>query len=659
MKNIFRRGLIITFALLQIALYPHIGFALEGAATDGSTSDASAPTITTNGPSAPTGADASTYIYNDVTGLWENEYYTWDPVTKLTAPKTSPEYSYNPTTEHWDTNEWRYDAPSGKYIPNIIENVVPPVSTLPASTSLVADSSTSSNSPTALSTLGPNSPAGLNSTSNNSGDYSLFYNASISNKIINLAQTGDASVLGNTFGGSALTGNALTQATILNLLQSVWNPANGNILTFTSDINGDVTGDITLDPALIPRNLTAATETSNNTLKVNQSNNTAILNDINLAATSGDARIDSNTSAGDATTGSATAVANVVNLINSVIGSGQSFVGTVNINGNLNGDILLPPEMLNQLLASNVPRVTIDTNSINNSNILADFNNNQTINNNVTTDAASGNAHVSGNSSAGNATTGSAANNLTILNLTGRDIIGSNAMLVFVNVLGKWVGMIVDAPGATSAALGGGITSDTTRSLDAVIKSDSTQTITNNINLVAHTGDADITNNTSAGNAKTGDAKTSAGIANVSNSNLALGGWFGVLFINVFGNWFGSFGVNTAAGNTPAPVATISPDIKVFQFVPNSSNTASFRLRSIPTIGNIGTAPQADTQDTEVTGTVLGASSIKPSPVLASASEPLKSSTNALAYIGFSAVSILAYSLFRLFTFVKGRNIVA
>ena len=122
MKNIFRRGLIITFALLQIALYPHIGFALEGATTDSSTSDASAPTITTTGPSAPTGADASTYIYNDVTGLWENEYYTWDPVTKLTAPKTSPEYSYNPTTEHWDTNEWRYDAPSGKYIPNIIEN---------------------------------------------------------------------------------------------------------------------------------------------------------------------------------------------------------------------------------------------------------------------------------------------------------------------------------------------------------------------------------------------------------------------------------------------------------------------------------------------------------------------------------------------------------
>jgi hypothetical protein len=40
------------------------------------------------GPSAPTGADANTYTYNATTGLWENQFYTWDPVTHQTSPKT-------------------------------------------------------------------------------------------------------------------------------------------------------------------------------------------------------------------------------------------------------------------------------------------------------------------------------------------------------------------------------------------------------------------------------------------------------------------------------------------------------------------------------------------------------------------------------------------
>jgi hypothetical protein len=64
-----------------------------------------------------------------------------------------------------------------------------------------------------------------------------------------------------------------------------------------------------------------------------------------------------------------------------------------------------------------------------------------------------------------------------------------------------------------------------------------------------------------------------------------------VLFINVFGTWNGSFGINTAAGDPPAvnnPSSNISSagapikDVRVFRFVPTSASGGSsqFQLAS-------------------------------------------------------------------------------
>ena len=64
----------------------------------------------------------------------------------------------------------------------------------------------------------------------------------------------------------------------------------------------------------------------------------------------------------------------------------------------------------------------------------------------------------------------------------------------------------------------------------------------------AQSGNATVRNNTLGGNATTGDAKTSVNVMNLANSSFNLSDWFGILFINVFGNWYGSFGVDTAAG---------------------------------------------------------------------------------------------------------------
>jgi hypothetical protein len=250
-----------------------------------------------------------------------------------------------------------------------------------------------------------------------------------------------------------------------------------------------------------------------------------------------------------------------MNLINSTVAAGQSFIGTININGDLNGDILLPENVLNQLLASTGPdsnnnSATSTTNSTTVANNVT-----EAVVNNLASSAATGDATVASNTSAGTATSGTSSTNVTLLNLTGSNTVGKDDLLVFVNVLGKWVGMIMNAPvGSTAAELGGNITSSgpssnnnsaTSSSTNTDIVNNATLGITNNINAHATSGNATVTNNTSGGNAISGDAHTAVNILNLLGSNISLSDWFGVLFINVFGTWNGSFGVNTSAGDPP------------------------------------------------------------------------------------------------------------
>ncbi len=540
----------------------------------------------TPGPVAPTGSDYNTYHKNQDTGMWENDFYIWDPVTKKTYPKNSQTYSYNPATGKWDTTEWLFDAPSGKYVPNVVTVAAPPAGAM-----LLGVENT-----------GPDSNVQGNNTNNFNGVFNGFYNASISNNLNSIAQTGDASVMFNTLGGNATTGNALALANVINMLQSNAGILQGNNLaTFVANINGNVNGDITLNPSNIgPGSNIKADGTTNTDVTVNEQANGTITNNIDLAAKTGNATVSGNTTGGNATTGNADAVANVLNVINSIISAGQSFMGVININGSLNGDILLPPDMLNSLIASSGPTVEIDASTLANTSLNANMTNNQSIANNVNQNSTSGTAGVTHNTTGGSATTGSANNKINVLNLTGREVVGANALLVFVNVLGNWVGMIVDAPaGSTSAALGGNISQNNLKNTNATLNSTTNQAITNNLNLTANTGNANVEGNTTGGNATSGNASTSANIANVSGTNLNLTDWLGILFINVFGTWNGSFGVNTSAGDPVAAVGgkgggTEQPAPQVFKFVP-SSGGSGYKLLPVAgsTINPLGGTPAA------------------------------------------------------------------
>ncbi len=615
--NLFKRTVFSSFALV-LSVVPILSVSSNVYA------DQCTPPSAQTGVNRPVGADASTYTYNCATGLWENGYYNFDPNTDLVTPSYSIKYTYNPSTGAYDYTNWAYNAPSNKFVeqtlstnqpPNGATVVGAPVPVPTPSPTTSGSNSISNTGPGSVNTIngdggvsgtgsisntGPNSTNTLNGTGSNNLNLNNNANNIVSNLVDQTATSGNSLVIGNTTAGDAGTGSAINTANVINLLQSASNALGGNAMTFVANINGNVNGDLLLDPSTFGniQPASASNTAGNNNITVNNLSNTALNNTINSNAASGNATVAQNTTAGSATTGSAEAIANVVNLIDSAISSGHSFVGEININGNFNGNIVIPPNLVNQLIASNVPTATINTtgpnstNTINNGTTTNNTNVNNTnnlgINNNVNANSSSGNATVSENTTGGNATSGNAKNSITAFNLTGSQVVGSNDILVFVNVSGTWVGMIINAPaGATAAELGGGISQNGNNNLD--FNNTNNQRINNNINTNARSGNATVSENTTGGNATSGNAKTAVNLLNVENSSLNLSGWFGILFINVFGTWNGSFGpqnyfadlakanANTANGLSPSGT-------RVFSFVPTTGSNSSISGNTHPPI---------------------------------------------------------------------------
>ena len=520
-----------------------------------------------------------------------------DPAPAVTAPaeEAAPAeqqpltYTYDPEAKKWNSEEWQWNAESQSYEKPPAPIIIEPETSEPTLT---------------------NSEPEAKSTDTQSTEKNIDTTVHVDNKIISDALSGNASITGNTTGGSALTGDAEAVATIVNAVNSsVSADENQKIATFTKDIVGDVKGDIILYPMLLKAMLEE--ESKNKSTAINVATNFDVNNDVALNAQSGNATVDSNTTAGDATTGSATAMANVVNILNSLIAMQDSFIGTINIYGSLEGDILIAPDFIPQMLASN-------GGSGSNSSTQLSTQDTTTIVNNISAVAQSGAASVLGNTTGGSASTGSADTNVVIFNVTGHDVVAENSMLVFVNVLGKWVGMIVDAPaGATAAMIGNGVTKNTQVAPDLTVSAQSTHGITNTIAVNAASGDAVVSNNTNAGSATSGNTKALADVANISGSQLSLTGWFGLLFINVMGDWFGSFQVNTAYGNAPQAPVPVVPAAGPVHFVPRQSSQneqASMRrvfidsrmVQSSPVVvASVQSGPER--QPTEVTSEIKGA----------------------------------------------------
>lgn len=463
--------------------------------------------------------------------------------TQPTAPAPKPEepkltYVYNPLTGRWDSEKWQYNPATNTYEKPVVITVDP---------------------------VKEDAKGEPDSTSETTKDIDTKVN--VENTITSDAKTGDATVKSNTLAGSAASGDAAATATLVNIVNSeVTTGNNAQIAEFTQDIYGDVKGDILLHPMLLKAFLEA--EAHENASNINVNNSTQITNNLDLNAVSGNATVNGNTKAGNATTGTATAMANVVNILNSMIAAQQSFVGTINIYGNLEGDILIAPDFIPQLVASNGGLKNSDG-----SDVIVSSTDTQAIVNNIAAAAESGASAVFGNTKGGNAKTGNADSNVVIFNLTGHEVVAKNSLLVFINVMGTWVGAIVDAPqGATSALLTNGM-SKNNHTPNLIVNADTNAGITNNITVTATSGDATVSENTEAGNATTGNAKAGVNVANIVGSQFASTDWFGVLNINIFKSWKGCFGYKCTFTKPPTTMDATPPPTGPVQFVPQTADT--------------------------------------------------------------------------------------
>ncbi len=581
--------------------------------------------------------------------MWENQYYIWNPSTGQTTPRTPQAYSYNPKTGMWDTTKWVYDPVSQSYVPNVISTIAPPV----------ADSLIIGNQPTA------NQPANSLSTgSNDNATFNNFYNAAISNNLDSSALSGNASVIGNTEAGNATSGNAQALANIINVLQSSAPMTNGNVASFVSNLYGNIQGNLLIDPAVLLQNLggnTNSNQAVNSNLTVNSNNNGQIANNVSLAAQTGNATVSQNTTGGNATSGNASAIANVINLVNSMIGTSKSFIGTINVYGDLSGNIELPAQYLQQIIGSNAP--SSNTSTTVNNNINATTTNNTTINNNVNTTTSTGNATVTDNTNGGSATSGNATSNVTMLNLTGNNVVGADTLLVFVNVLGKWVGLMINAPsGTTAVAYGGNLSQNSQVNNNVNLTNANNYSITNNINALAKSGSATVSDNTIGGNASSGNAYTAVNLGNLVNDNFSLSSWFGVLFINIFGNWTGSLSTLTPAASFPSlensssssssPNPSTSKVPHVFSFIPVSMPKAN--ANSLTSYSNsINSSSIASGLKTGIYGIVNPSSQLvsaidKLDPTIASVTKKV-SSNNDNGY-KYAAIGLVSGGLVMLFT---------
>ncbi|MCL4339048.1 hypothetical protein M1271_05150 [Patescibacteria group bacterium] len=481
--------------------------------------------------------------------------------------------------------------------------------------------------------------------------------ANLQNKINAVTNTGFNYADLNTLNGQVSTGNTQSAVNLLNKLNSNITGVGG---FSTYNVYGTQTGDIvfqTGDPSVgsgfsnasptVSKNSVTGAGSSNDasannsfTVKEANGNDAQLVNDINLQAVTGQNSASYNTGNGTVQTGNATALGNIINMVNSNLNVSNWLMGVVNIYGTLAGNIVLPWSTENStgnVTASNTgsagTNVTNDTtgalstnNATSNTSDSTNFTNNNTadIASTVNATANTGNNTASINTGGGSVTTGNSntsVSNSTVANTNAVDENGT-VWLVIVNDMGKWVGYIMGAPwGATSASNGlpvqqtggggsGTYTTDVSNSgtgalstnnatynstSDTSIANNNNAGIVNNITANADTGNNKAQYNTGAGQIQTGNAQVGLNLVNLVNTNVTAKN-FAVLLVNVFGNFLGN--VVTPGQNYNQTTAAISGDTNN-SGTTGSNNNLQGTISPTPTLDPL---PSFNTADTNIGG---------------------------------------------------------
>lgn len=385
-------------------------------------------------------------------------------------------------------------------------------------------------------------------------------NNTLSNSVGSEVTSGNVNLDNNTQISSASTGDASATVTVITVdsqssngldpfidSYSINPPPKGNsdiIFMIDSTTSTNSANDLTLIP------LSSELETVNNS--------------IDLSSISGDLTANSNTSVGQLNTGDSYTNANIINILGSNVDTPEIFLGYITVDGDLIGDILLPDTFLQST------KIPMDSILYSNASYASDYKYN--LANNVTADAKSGYIDASENSSIKNVGSGVATNMLNSQDLIGLNIYGQTGILVFVNVTGAWDGSILGQnKGVVSALLG--IDGSNKTFLIPLTMDDNQKVlnVNNLINISSMSGSIAASKNSEIGDIKTGSATTVVNIANIIGSDIRFSDRFGILFITVLGNWFGSFAIDTPYGGMKVPIISNETETTVTESL-NSSN---------------------------------------------------------------------------------------
>lgn len=339
--------------------------------------------------------------------------------------------------------------------------------------------------------------------------------------------------------GTINTGNAVSVTNVENSLNTT--SVNSEVIYQTINLFMDENGNLNLsDPftiavSVIPEH---PNDSVINVSVTNVNNYAYVSNEIVSLANTGNNSINGSNTYGSSAvinTGDAYSLVSLLSKVNFTVINSKIHIISINIFGNLNGNIVFPDLPTSQ--SANCDTCGISLN----------VDNNAVVENNVNSSAVTGQNSISGLS--GNITTGDADSVVNLLNILNTTFFGTTVQGLFINILGSWTGDFIGWGNLNPAAGGEGLVFYQTGPAllngslcsscggDTTIQNDAN--VINNISSTANTGSNTI--NSDNGTITTGNAFSAVSLINLINTNFINSfGFFG--FLNIFGNWVGDIG---------------------------------------------------------------------------------------------------------------------
>ncbi len=344
--------------------------------------------------------------------------------------------------------------------------------------------------------------------------------ADLLNDVAATAETGLNSTNNNRESNIA-TGDANVFTAVMNMVNT--SVVGSNFTTLTRDIFDAFVGDIDLVDAIL--SLFSGGLGAGN-MDIHNTSTGSITNNVNVTASTGsnsanDNRGEQRTPTSIAT-GDINVATNVVNLLNTNIVGANWLFSSINVFGQLYGDVILPGEgVLESLFGTPTTQLTVENDNtagvVNTVAVNADTGNNSAENNRTTL-----------------ISTGDISAQTRSISTLNTNIVNANFFNFTPNILGSWTGQEINPWSGSLPNTDVNTEDESSLGVDV----SNTARIANNITINASTG-LNSTNNNRYSSINTGDIRAATNLVNVANTNIVGSNWF-LGNLNLFGTWQGN-----------------------------------------------------------------------------------------------------------------------